>query len=263
MLDTFKRLLQSEVTNGSKSERTVQEYIGVARKLANGDYTDENIPSKPRWRQISAVLSYLKDYELISEAENFGLHPKALKRRFKGEKSRNEKVEVIKEKVVTAAQFSEILAALPTTSQGDELRVVCELSRFSGMRMSEVLSLTLEMIECKEDAIYLKIIGKRRKPRIVYLPIRFAAKFENFEGFQITQNYVACTYRRITRKLGIMTSFHALRHTYATECTEHGMDFWVLAGLLGHSDPKTTMIYVHMKQECPQDLLAVWDVIER
>jgi hypothetical protein len=90
MLHQFETLLRAEVTTGSKSARTAQEYLNVARKLVNGDYTDENIPSKARWFQISAVLSYLRDYELIPDDEQFGLHPRALKKRYRGEKNQNQ-----------------------------------------------------------------------------------------------------------------------------------------------------------------------------
>jgi site-specific recombinase XerD len=58
--------------------------------------------------------------------------------------------------------------------------------------------------------------------------------------------------------LGLTTSFHALRHTFATETTDNGVDLRTLAALLGHDDPKTTIIYSHVKRECLQQLLNLW-----
>lgn len=41
-------------------------------------------------------------------------------------------------------------------------------------------------------------------------------------------------------------TFHTLRHTFATNCVENGMDVKSLCELLGHSDVKTTLnLYVH------------------
>lgn len=41
-------------------------------------------------------------------------------------------------------------------------------------------------------------------------------------------------------------NFHSLRHTFATNCIENGMDAKCLSEILGHSDVKTTMNrYVH------------------
>lgn len=41
-------------------------------------------------------------------------------------------------------------------------------------------------------------------------------------------------------------NFHILRHTYATNCVESGMDVKALSAILGHSDVKITLNrYVH------------------
>lgn len=259
MLRKLERLLTSEIENGSKSTRTADEYLNVAKKLVNGDFSDENIPSKSRYLQISAVLSYMKDYDLISENETFGLHMKALKKRFKKGKNHNTQVREIEQKVLTDAQFKNFLERLPTTHKGRELKLACEMSRYSGMRMSEVLTLTPEQIQIKADAVYISIIGKRNKPRTVFLPLDFAPVLQTFVRFTITQNYVTCTVRRVSNDLGLANfSFHALRHTYATELSQNGVDLGTLADILGHDDPKTTMIYRHVNRDCPQQLLNLW-----
>lgn len=41
-------------------------------------------------------------------------------------------------------------------------------------------------------------------------------------------------------------NFHSLRHTFATNCIENGMDVKCLCEILGHADIRTTMNrYVH------------------
>ena len=44
-------------------------------------------------------------------------------------------------------------------------------------------------------------------------------------------------------------TFHALRHTFATQALKGGMALPVIQQLLGHEDPKTTMIYAAILPE--------------
>lgn len=54
-------------------------------------------------------------------------------------------------------------------------------------------------------------------------------------------------FKRILDAAGVDgRNFHMLRHTFATNCVESGMDVKVLSVILGHSDVKITMNrYVH------------------
>lgn len=52
-------------------------------------------------------------------------------------------------------------------------------------------------------------------------------------------------------------TFHALRHTFATNCVENGMDVKALSELLGHSDVKITLNrYVHPTMESKRKQLG-------
>lgn len=54
-------------------------------------------------------------------------------------------------------------------------------------------------------------------------------------------------FKKILKEVGIDDrTFHALRHTFATNCVENGMDVKTLSELLGHFDVKLTLNrYVH------------------
>lgn len=58
-------------------------------------------------------------------------------------------------------------------------------------------------------------------------------------------------YRRFLRRAGLPDyNYHALRHTFATRCVEHGCDPRTLSEILGHADITTTLRrYVHPTME--------------
>ena len=58
-------------------------------------------------------------------------------------------------------------------------------------------------------------------------------------------------YKRILEEAGVpYKSFHALRHTYATNCIEQGADVKCLSEMLGHSNVQITMnYYVHPSKD--------------
>ena len=58
-------------------------------------------------------------------------------------------------------------------------------------------------------------------------------------------------FKKLLRENGIEDlNFHVLRHTFATNCVENGMDVKALSEILGHSDVKITLNrYVHPTME--------------
>jgi len=73
------------------------------------------------------------------------------------------------------------------------------------------------------------------------------------KSYQATKNRAG-----VTKKGGI----HALRHAYATHQIDAGMPIHQLKDILGHTDIRTTLRYLHW---CPKtssenfDLLQDWD----
>ncbi len=64
-------------------------------------------------------------------------------------------------------------------------------------------------------------------------------------------------YRAFLAKNGIQYHrFHALRHTFATRCIEHGYDPKTLSEILGHKNVKTTLqLYVHPTMSRKRELI--------
>ncbi len=88
-------------------------------------------------------------------------------------------------------------------------------------------------------AFLLQYLQKRRQGKEIYL-ITGTARYTEPHQFYVK-------YQRYLAQIGLKGySFHALRHTFATDCVEHGFDSKSLSEILGHASVTTTLsVYVH------------------
>lgn len=145
---------------------------------------------------------------------------------------------------------------------------VLELLYGSGVRVSEVCTLTIDQLEL--DRQRMRVWGKGAKERIVPLsqPALEAVQawlvqrpavvrnksqedpgqtlFVNLRGKPITPRDVR---RILDRRAVTPTHPHALRHTFATHLLDGGADLRAVQELLGHADLATTQIYTHVSKE--------------
>ena len=55
-------------------------------------------------------------------------------------------------------------------------------------------------------------------------------------------------------------SFHTARHTFATLQLENGTDIFVVKGMLGHTNVKTTQIYAHIVDKSKRNAAEVLQI---
>ena len=136
----------------------------------------------------------------------------------------------------------------------------------TGMRRSELCHLRPEDID-KERMVVRIRQGKGGKDREVPLSQKLLEQLRTyyrslkrrngwmFPSLQsrrpaepITQKAVWHACREATRRAGITKPVHphTLRHSFATELFENGAELPVIQTLLGHADPRDTMIYLHL-----------------
>lgn len=169
------------------------------------------------------------------------------------------------------------------TPEGFRLTALLEILYATGLRVSELVSLTLDTLQTNAaksmpDAGSLKnfliVRGKGGKERLVplndsakaaiaaYLPLRlsFMGKkpyspwlFPSFgEEGHLTRQRFAQLLKRLAVTAGIFpakVSPHVLRHSFASHLLHNGADLRVVQELLGHSDISTTQIYTHILDE--------------
>ncbi len=132
----------------------------------------------------------------------------------------------------------------------------------AGLRVGEVVNLKVSDIDSLNMQIRVRQ-GKGSKDRLTLLSegnlkiLRayfkyFRPKDWLFPGQDMNKPLTARSVERImdkaVEKAGITkpVTVHTLRHSFATHLLENGVDIYYIQRLLGHSDIKSTSIYLHM-----------------
>ena len=143
-----------------------------------------------------------------------------------------------------------------------------------GLRMREAASLQVSQIDSARGL--LRIIGKGDKERLVPVPLPLLAKlrelwkthrhsqwlFPNRLGRRfISGKNIAIAFRAGAQVLGLPETVvpHSLRHSYATQLLENGVELRIVQILLGHSSFKSTCIYTHLTEPGRQRLHTLLD----
>jgi site-specific recombinase XerD len=143
-----------------------------------------------------------------------------------------------------------------------------------GLRIGEATTLTVSQIDGARGLLH--IIGKGNKERLVPLPqplliqLRELWKthrhprwlFPNRRGTApIVRKNVRRAFRAAACAAGLPATVvpHALRHSYATQLLERGVELRIVQILLGHASMKSTTIYTHLTEPGRQRLRALLD----
>ena len=145
--------------------------------------------------------------------------------------------------------------------------IILKLMLYSGLRISEVISLKYKDFIDEDENIYsLTVVGKGQKERIVYINKELIEDELSELLLQKNKNDFICIskngkilprqnidkmIRSLCSSLNIKKfSAHKFRHTFANRyVNELGGNIVHLQEMLGHSDIKTTMIYANPRQE--------------
>jgi len=156
------------------------------------------------------------------------------------------------------------------TAIGIRDRAMLELLYATGLRVTELVSLKLSMLDLQAGVI--RVTGKGNKERLVpfgeeaihhmqlYLADarteiagqkRSDAVFLSRRGSAMSRQAFWQLIKRYKAMCGIDgdVSPHTLRHAFATHLLNHGADLRTVQMLLGHSSLSTTQIYTHVARE--------------
>lgn len=144
-------------------------------------------------------------------------------------------------------------------------RLVLTMIYGTGMRISEAVALRVSDIESREMTI-LVARGKGNKQRLVPLSSRLLEELRAwwlthrnpqwmFPGHDpnrpinvgLVQNACLMAATQAGLKPGVTP--HTLRHTFATELLEAGIDLLTIQKILGHTSLHTTLLYTHVRRD--------------
>jgi site-specific recombinase XerD len=171
----------------------------------------------------------------------------------------------------------EEITALIAAADGDAPadlrdRALLELMYACGLRVSEAAAADLPLLDLEQRTLLVR--GKGNKERMVLMgePARRAvasylrdgrprllrargraepALFINRSGGRLSQRRIQLIVRKYALAAGIDARVHPhlLRHTFATHLLDGGAELRVVQELLGHANPNTTQIYLHVTEE--------------
>jgi len=156
-------------------------------------------------------------------------------------------------------------------------RTMLEVLYATGLRVSELVTLTIEQLNMRQWLV--RCVGKGNKERLVPLgeealdwlqqyliearPVLLQGYvsedlFPTRRGKAMTRQAFWYLIKRYAQQAEIEKplSPHTLRHAFATHLLNHGADLRVVQLLLGHSDLSTTQIYTHIARERLKSLHA-------
>lgn len=136
-----------------------------------------------------------------------------------------------------------------------------------GLRMSELRLLKISDVDLDRQLIHIRC-GKGKKDRYVTLSNYLAKTFTHylqevkpqvylFEGQSpsepMGERSIQYVINEALQKTTIkkQVSMHTLRHSFATHLLEDGVNIQSIQKALGHSDMRTTMVYLHVAQLKP------------
>lgn len=146
-----------------------------------------------------------------------------------------------------------------------------------GLRVSEIINLKITDIDSGNMQVLVeKSKGKKdryvnlpesillqlREYYKVYKPIKYL--FEGQYGGEYSIRSAQQVFKNAMRKAKINKEIgiHGLRHSFATHLLESGTDIKFIQELLGHSDIKTTLRYIHVSEKSIKKIKSPLDTMD-
>ncbi len=134
------------------------------------------------------------------------------------------------------------------------LKTAALFSAFTGLRWSDIKSLTWGEIQKTDNIYFLHITQKKTKDVIMHPIKEKAVKMLGERGNPVEKVFEGLKYsdsnndklKRWVLAAGIhkKITLHNFRHTYATLLLNNGVDFFTVSKMVGHINPSSTLGYL-------------------
>jgi integrase/recombinase XerD len=270
MTSSLRQRMTQDLQLAGLSDRTQDAYLRAVRQLADHFRTPPDRLTEP---QLRDYFLHLKNDRHFASA-SLGIAYSGIKFFYSHTCPRDwptlRRLRVQREKrlpdVLSTDEVRQLIAAVRTRHNRIYFQTVYSL----GLRLTEGLHLQVGDIDGARMMVHVHR-GKGAKDRFVPLPTTTLAALREYWAthrhriwlFPATgrdhgqaaradgpmeRSSVQGALRRVVRDLGFRKaiSIHTLRHSYATDLLEAGVNLRLIQQYLGHSSLQTTMVYLHL-----------------
>ncbi len=156
-------------------------------------------------------------------------------------------------------------------------RTIFSLIYSCGLRISEAINLKVADIDFERKTVFVRR-GKSKKDRYTVLGDRMARLIREYclvhsprgclfysrtTGEPLSADSIRSRFRTLAARLGLPKAVrvHTLRHCFATHLLEGGANIVHIMRLLGHSNIRTTMVYLHVQSTESMNIQSPMDTL--
>ncbi len=164
-------------------------------------------------------------------------------------------------------ELSTLLLACRTYDSPYDYETIAMLGARAGLRPAEICWLAWEDVDLKRGVLSVTPKDgwqpKDKEQRHIPIDRHLSGHLSGLEksskwviGQRPPAAALSVVFRKITKKAGLTGSLYTLRHTFASHLAQAGVSLYIIGELLGHSDPKMTMIYSHLQTSTLADAVT-------
>lgn len=248
------------------SKYTYDSYLGKTRDIMRY-YGEKQLEEVTTEELREFLLKYLKDERKLSD-RSINYYNSVIRFIYEVtlDKLINKKQLPMrkKKKTVYKVLTKEELSTFFDVCDNFKFKTIFMLVYGSGLRIGEVANLRIEDIDSKNMRIFVRA-GKGNKERYTILPKQSLEMLREYwrkyrqhkrrgriflseSGKAITVGVIREHFRKYRKKAKIneKATLHTLRHNFATDLIERGATLIQVKELMGHSNIRSTMEYVHV-----------------
>lgn len=252
-LDSYLKIINKLATYAREDKKSLVELTTSDLKIFISDFYDLDYAKKSISKIISTIKSYYnfleyKKYIKVNPSINL-VYPKREKRL---------------PNFLFHEQIVKIFSAIDYDNFIGARNYLIIITLYStGVRVSELVNIRHEDINLNSYEII--VVGKGNKERIVPINDYFVGAYKNYRRYlnkseeyvflnskkqRITERGIRYILNDVVKKSGAKQSIspHMLRHSFATELLNAGMDIRMVQELLGHENITSTQVYTHVSK---------------